>query len=77
LPERWREVLQGLRYDQKQFLPLVARFDQCEYVVKLSFRQPSYALPLRGTDDLQPLALDLYLLSDVYFFRQFRQLVPF
>jgi hypothetical protein len=77
LPEHLRGALPELRYDQKQFRPLAFRYGQCECVVLLSFQQPSYALPLRGTDDLPPLVLDLYLLSGVYFFRQFRQLVPF
>jgi hypothetical protein len=53
-------------------LPLV-----CEENEFLSSLQPSYALQLRDTDDLQPLELDLFLQGVACYFHQYRQMVPF
>jgi hypothetical protein len=86
LQEHFREALQELRYDQKQFHPLASHYVREElqqHVVKmfrrafhLSFQQPSCALQLRDRDDLPPLVLALYLQGDAYYFHQIRLLDP-
>jgi hypothetical protein len=75
--EHSREALRELRYDLQRSHhvgdhPLAYEVNEFH-----AFQQPSYALQLRDTDDLQPLELGLFLQDDACCFHQYRQKDPF
>ena len=76
-----RATLQELRYDLPRFHHVVHLLEKTYALQLLASSQrfslqPSCALQLRDRDDLQPSALDLYLLSDAYCFHQCPLLGP-
>jgi hypothetical protein len=92
LQEHFREALQELRYDQKQFHLLASHcvrevmhlheelhlheVMKFQCAFHLSSLQPSFALQLRDKDGLLPLVSALYLQGDAYCFHQIQLLDP-